>query len=163
MFAVNFYASCLVIRGNSIGKKLVRLDWEKAVYRPLFTLANTLYIYISFSKQSFKPGNSSKFCYSIATPWKFNVKKQDQVVGTFPHSTKGVVTYPELFWADIKPKTTSNPKCTTMVDTEQKKNSKFLPPNALKMHSPTLSGLRFFCKTFSKLLRFTLQNTLLCR
>ena len=38
MVAVNFYAS----RGNAIGKKLVRLDWEKAVCRPLFTLANTL-------------------------------------------------------------------------------------------------------------------------
>ena len=42
MFAVNFYASCFVSRGNSVGKKVVRFDWEKAVYRPLFTLANTL-------------------------------------------------------------------------------------------------------------------------
>ena len=42
MFAANFYASCFDIRGKSIGKKLNRLDWEKAVYRPLFTLANTL-------------------------------------------------------------------------------------------------------------------------
>ena len=42
MFAVNFYASCLVTRGSSIGKKLIRLDWEKAVYRLLFTIANTL-------------------------------------------------------------------------------------------------------------------------
>ena len=41
MFAVNFYASCFVSRGNSIGKEPMRLDWEKAVYRPLFTLANT--------------------------------------------------------------------------------------------------------------------------
>ena len=45
MFAVNFYASCFVSRGNSIGKKVIGLDWEKAVYRPLFTLANTLYWY----------------------------------------------------------------------------------------------------------------------
>ena len=42
MFAVNFYTSCFVSRGNSIGKKVIRLDWEKAVYRLLFTLANTL-------------------------------------------------------------------------------------------------------------------------
>ena len=42
MFAVDFYKGCFVSRGNSIGKKLIRLDWEKTVYRPLFTLANTL-------------------------------------------------------------------------------------------------------------------------
>ena len=42
MFAVNFYASCFVSRGNSNGKKVIRLDWEKAVYRLLFMLANTL-------------------------------------------------------------------------------------------------------------------------
>ena len=42
MFAVSFYASCFINRGNLIGKKLVRLDWEKAVYRLLFTLASTL-------------------------------------------------------------------------------------------------------------------------
>ena len=32
----------MVSRGNSIGKKLKRLDWEKAIYQPLFMLANTL-------------------------------------------------------------------------------------------------------------------------
>ena len=42
MFAVNFCVSCYVSRGNSIGKKLIRLDWEKAVYWLLFMLANTL-------------------------------------------------------------------------------------------------------------------------
>ena len=42
MFAVNFYASCLIDTGNSIRKNLLRLDWEKAVYRPLFKLPNTL-------------------------------------------------------------------------------------------------------------------------
>ena len=42
MFAVSFYASCFVSRGNSVGKKLIRLDWEKVVYWLLFTLANTL-------------------------------------------------------------------------------------------------------------------------
>ena len=44
MFAVNFYASCFVSRENSIGKKVTRFDWEKAVYWLLFTLANTLMI-----------------------------------------------------------------------------------------------------------------------
>ena len=43
MFAVNFYVSCFGSRGNSIGKKLLlSSDWEKAIYQPLFTLANTL-------------------------------------------------------------------------------------------------------------------------
>ena len=44
IFAVNFYASCFDSREKSIGKKLIRLDWGKTVYRPLFTLANTLYL-----------------------------------------------------------------------------------------------------------------------
>ena len=42
MFAVKFYASCFDCRGNSIGKKLLRLHWEKAAYQLLFMLANTL-------------------------------------------------------------------------------------------------------------------------
>ena len=42
MWTANFYARHFDSRGNSIGKKLIRLDWEKAVYRPLFTLANSL-------------------------------------------------------------------------------------------------------------------------
>ena len=40
------------------------------------------------------------------------------------------------------------------------KFSKFVPQRALKMHSQGLSVLRFFCKTLSKLLKFTLRNTL---
>ena len=36
------------------------------------------------------------------------------------------------------------------------KFSKFVPPDALKMHPLTLFLLRFLCKTFSKLLKFTL-------
>ena len=39
------------------------------------------------------------------------------------------------------------------------KSSKFVPPDVLKMHSPTVSVLKFLCKTFSKLLKFTSQNT----
>ena len=42
MFAISFYGSCFVNRGNSIGKKFTRPDWEKAIYRSLFMLANTL-------------------------------------------------------------------------------------------------------------------------
>ena len=38
--------------------------------------------------------------------------------------------------------------------------SKFLPLNALKMYYLALSVLRFFCKTFCKLLKFIFQNTL---
>ena len=42
MFAVHFYASCFDSRGNSIRKKNLWLDLEKAVYQLLFVLANTL-------------------------------------------------------------------------------------------------------------------------
>ena len=42
MFAVNFYTSCFVSTGNSVGKKPIRLYWEKVVCQLLFTLANTL-------------------------------------------------------------------------------------------------------------------------
>ena len=45
------------------------------------------------------------------------------------------------------------------------KFSKFVPPDVLKMHSPAVSVLKFSKKsvlTFSKLLKFTLQNTPLC-
>ena len=45
VFIVNFCVTCFVSRGNSIGKKLTRLNWEKAVYRPLFTLASTTRYY----------------------------------------------------------------------------------------------------------------------
>ena len=38
--------------------------------------------------------------------------------------------------------------------------SKFVPPNALKIHFLALSVLKFLCKTFPKLLKFTLWNTL---
>ena len=36
-----------------------------------------------------------------------------------------------------------------------------VPPEVLKMHSLALSVLRFLCKSFSKLLKFTLRSTLL--
>ena len=39
--------------------------------------------------------------------------------------------------------------------------SKFVLPDALKMHSLALFVLRFLSKTFPKLLKFTLQDTLL--
>ena len=44
------YMSCFVSRGNSIGKKFIRLDWEKAVYQTLFTLANTLNVHMYTNK-----------------------------------------------------------------------------------------------------------------
>ena len=53
MFAVNFYTSCFVSRKNSIGKKVIIFDWEKAVYRPLFTLANTLMVYFGLFESFF--------------------------------------------------------------------------------------------------------------
>ena len=37
---------------------------------------------------------------------------------------------------------------------------KIVPPYALKMHFLTLSLLRFFCKTFSELLKLTLRSTI---
>ena len=45
MFAVHFYTSCFDSRGNLIGKKSLWLDYEKAVYWPLFVLANTMVYY----------------------------------------------------------------------------------------------------------------------
>ena len=44
MFTVDFYASCFISKGTSIGKKLIRLGWEKAIYQQLFMLANMLNI-----------------------------------------------------------------------------------------------------------------------
>ena len=32
----------LTVEETQLGKNRLRLNWEKAVYRPLFTLANTL-------------------------------------------------------------------------------------------------------------------------
>ena len=40
------------------------------------------------------------------------------------------------------------------------KESEFVPPNILKLYFLALSVLRFICKRFSKLLKFTLQNIL---
>ena len=45
IFAANFYTRCFDRRGNSTGKKLTRLNWEKDVYQPLFTLVNTLFFF----------------------------------------------------------------------------------------------------------------------
>ena len=39
---------------------------------------------------------------------------------------------------------------------------KIVTPNAIKMHSLAPPDLTFLCKTFSKLFKFTLQNTLSC-
>ena len=51
MFAVNFCTSCFISRGNSIGKKVIRLNWEKVIYWLLFMLANTL---VSIQKAVYK-------------------------------------------------------------------------------------------------------------
>ena len=39
---------------------------------------------------------------------------------------------------------------------------KFMPPDALKIHSQALRVFRFLCKAFPKLLKFSKCNTLLC-
>ena len=65
------------------------------------------------------------------------------------------VTYPQPFWADWYIHLTY--EGASMVGAEH--FLKFVPPDALKMHSLALSVLRFLCKTFSKLLKFTLSNT----
>ena len=63
------------------------------------------------------------------------------------------VMYPEVFWADWYIHEIQ--KSTAMV------HSKIMPPDALKMHSwPCL--LLISLQTFSKLLKFTLQNSLPC-
>ena len=68
MFAVHFYASCFDSTEKSIGKKNLWLDWEKAVYRPLFALANTLPIFRNSCLLSFA------FFVQISFRWKDWVK-----------------------------------------------------------------------------------------
>ena len=68
-------------------------------------------------------------------------------------------TYPEFF--EGRPEYTHQTyKGGTMVGAKWKIFQKFVPPDALKMHLLTLS-VRFLCKTFSSLFKFTLPNTLL--
>ena len=61
-----------------------------------------------------------------------------------------------FFWADGHIHQTH--EGATLVDADRK-NFKIVPPDALKMPSPTLSALRLLSKTFSKLLKFILRNT----
>ena len=99
MFAVNYCASCFDIRGNSIGKNLVRLNWEKAVYRPLFTLANTLlfrFLFINFfcSFLSSIQWLSFFLIYSLVLIflyliWKYIYhQRRTSVLNTMPNSWK---------------------------------------------------------------------------
>ena len=61
----------------------------------------------------------------------------------------------------MRPVDTLNPrKHHQLVQAEKIK--KFLLPDTLKMYSLDLSVLRFYFKTLYKLLKFRLQNTLLC-
>ena len=69
MFAVNFCVSCYGSRGNSIGKKLIRLDWEKAVYWPLFMLANTLSALKMCIKSHYLPSRNKILRRSLTLLW----------------------------------------------------------------------------------------------
>ena len=66
------------------------------------------------------------------------------------------VKYPEMVWADCYIHWTHKGATSWCWAA---KFSKFVPPDALKIHSPAQPVLRFLCKTFSKLLKFALQNT----
>ena len=66
------------------------------------------------------------------------------------------VKYLELFFG--RPLHTLNPRSSHHGWRRPDKFSKFLPSDALKMHCLSLSILRFPCKTFSKLPKFTLRN-----
>ena len=59
-----------------------------------------------------------------------------------------------------RPVHTSNPQKTEPWLALNRYIFKIVPQNALKMHSLALPVLRFLCKTFFKLLKFTLQNTI---
>ena len=62
-----------------------------------------------------------------------------------------------------RPVHTSNPRRQYHGWRQTGKFSKFVPPNALKMHSLALSVLRFLCKPFSKLLKLALRKALFRR
>ena len=72
-----------------------------------------------------------------------------------------IFNYKECFWVDRYIHWTH--KGATMVGINQLNSLIFVPPDVKKMHLLALSVLRFLCKTFSKLLKFTLWNSFLCR
>ena len=67
---------------------------------------------------------------------------------------------PRIFWAEQQ---IIEPMKAPAVGAKQKKLKNILPPGTLKMHSLDFSVLSFHFKTFSKLLKFILRNTLLGR
>ena len=68
------------------------------------------------------------------------------------------VTQSEGFW--VAWYTNQTYEGATIVGSEWRKFSKFVPPDTLNMLSVALSVLRFLCKTFPKLLKLSLQKTL---
>ena len=99
------------------------------------------------------PSCSRKICF-LKKPTKIN--HPDLYLNNIKIKT---VTYPEFFGGQTVH--TSNPRPRHHGWRYVVKFSKCVSPDALNMHYPALSVLRFLCKTFSKLLKFTLQNTLL--
>ena len=102
MFTVNFYVSCVVSRGNSIGKKLIRLDWEKAVYWLLFALGNTLPYQTTVQKlykKYVKIIQNTKFLYNLYTKIvqiKFLYSECTRNVNQIPICTRLNLTGPDL-------------------------------------------------------------------
>ena len=102
MFTVNFYVNCVVSRGNSIGKQLIRLDWEKAVYWLLFALANTLpyqTIVQKLYKKYVKIIQNTKFLYNLYTKIvqiKFLYSECTRNVNQIPICTRLNLTGPDL-------------------------------------------------------------------
>ena len=64
MFAAHFYAGCFDSGKIQLGKKNLWLNWEKAIYRPLFALANILL----YSKVVLIHKKQSKLLYSNHQP-----------------------------------------------------------------------------------------------
>ena len=112
------------------------------------------------------------FLGRLAKTWHFLVKVRDFAKsnekwcfwegGWYPNArviSMASVTHSEFFLD--RPVHISNPRSCHHGWQRAVKVSKFVPPDALNMHYVALSVFRFLCKTFFKLLTFTLQNNLL--
>ena len=91
----------------------------------------------------------SSCCVISLVMWMVGFRKLDVIIS---------VTHTDGFW--VAWYTHQTYKGATMVGSKWRKVSKFVPPDTLNMLSLALSVLRFLCKTFSGLLKFSLQKTL---
>ena len=119
------------------------------------------FIKLQSSKMNHKYISQKSRCLKFKKDFPVEVLPWQGIILANLHSIKQYsVSYPEFFWADWY--IDRSEEDTTIVGTEQVNFQNFFLQIPLKMHSPSLSVLRFLCKTFFNLLKFTLWNTLLC-